>query len=433
MTSASPAKENWQIPPHFEQTPSAVEGISVFAPLPVVEDSIAPTAFKCPNCGATTQYDISAGGVACEHCGYQNAVKAQRVGLNASVFEFTLEALDHAERGWGVERQEMSCRNCGAALSVEPRAITTTCPFCGSNEVNLQAASGESLRPRFIIPFKIQGEALAAHAREWLGKGWFHPSELVSQVGMERFNGIYLPYWTFSAGITSDWKAEVGYERTVSHYNPSTRTTETHTEIDWRWENGRAGTRIQDMLISGTGRLSRTILERIHPFSLADLMTYSADYLAGWKALAYDVALQPAWEEGKRSMRERAKSACYDQIRTSHVRNFNMSAGFSDENWRYILIPVYVASYKFEDKTFQVMVNGQTGQTAGQKPVAWWKVWLAITALLSPGGLLVLVGLPLLFLGGFGIVPIIIGAVLLIAGLVFSAIIYKSAVDSEVA
>jgi predicted RNA-binding Zn-ribbon protein involved in translation (DUF1610 family) len=431
MTLAHPRLENWQAPPHFKAAPSAVEGITVFAPVEVEEEDSSPTSFKCPNCGAATRFDVSSGEVACEHCGYKNPVKAARVGLNASVFEFTLEALNQSERGWGVERQELACGSCGAVMSIEPRAITTTCPFCGSNEINLRAAVGETLRPRFMIPFKIQNQQLAARTQEWLGKGWFHPGELAGQVGLDRFMGIYLPYWTFNAVIASDWKAEVGYERQVSHYNSQTKTNETHTEIDWRWESGHASTAIEDLLIPGTGRLSRLILGQISPFNLADLMTYSPDYLAGWKALAYDVALQPAWEEGKRSMRERAKAACYQQIRTSHVRNFNMGADFSDESWRYMLLPVYLASYRFEQKTFQVMVNGQTGQVAGQKPVAWWKVWLAIAVLLSPGALLALVGLPLLLLGGFGLIPIIIGGILFIVGLIFSGIIYKNALASE--
>ena len=207
MTNAQTGLENWQIPPHFKASSSALEGITVYIPIVAEEDSSAPEAFKCPNCGATTRYDISAGGVACEHCGYQAPVRAAKVGLNARVFEFTLEALSQAERGWGAERQEMACKNCGASLSVELHGITSTCPFCGSNEVNLQAAAGDSLRPRFIIPFKIQGELLAARTREWLGKGWFHPSELSGQVGVERFAGIYLPYfslnlrWVMSAVI----------------------------------------------------------------------------------------------------------------------------------------------------------------------------------------------------------------------------------------
>jgi hypothetical protein len=77
------------------------------------------------------------------------------------------------------------------------------------------------------------------------------------------------------------------------------------------------------------------------------------------------------------------------------------------------------------------MVNGQTGKVAGQKPVAWWKIWLAIAALLAPGILSGLIGLPLLLLGGAGIIPIGLGIFLFIAGAVLSFILYQKARESE--
>ncbi|MCE1252136.1 MAG: hypothetical protein LWX83_01165 [Anaerolineae bacterium] len=434
MSLSHPRLDNWQIPSGFKAISSALEGISVYAPASKEEnENSAPAEFKCPNCGASTRFDVGAGGVACEHCGFVAEVKAASVGLNAAVFEFTLESLKQAERGWGVERQELACRSCGAALSIEPRALTGTCPFCGSHEVFQRSATSESLRPRFVVPFKIENKDLASRTREWLGKGWFHPDGLASQVGMDLFTGIYLPFWTFSAGINAVWKAEVGYERQESHYNPNTKQNETVTVIDWVWRDGRAHLNINDLLVCGSKRISGTLLERISTFDLRALMAYAPDYLAGWKALAYDISLQNAWEEGKANMREKAKTSCHDQIDSSHVRNFNMSADFDDESWRYILLPVYVASYRYEQKTFQVLVNGQTGEVAGQKPVAWWKVWLAITVLLSPGALLALIGLPLLLAGGLGIVPLAIGGLLFVIGLVISGFIYKSALDSEAA
>jgi DNA-directed RNA polymerase subunit RPC12/RpoP len=433
MALPHPTLTNWQIPGGFRQVPSAVEGITVYAPFSQEESAApaTPNTFKCPNCGANTEYNVAAGGVACEHCGYSVAVKAERVGLNASVFEFTLDALDQSERGWGVERQELLCQSCGAALSTEARAITNTCPFCGSHEVNLHAVSSDHLRPRFIIPFKVEKTELAQRTHEWLGKGWFHPDELAKQVGLDQFNGIYLPFWTFNAAIHTDWKAEVGYEREETYYNPSTKTTETRTVIDWVWRDGNTDVDIKDLFIPGTGRISHIILDKITPFDLSGLMSYAPDFLAGWKALAYDVPLRDAWEEGKKAMREEAKTSCYNDIDSSNVRNFNMSADFGDESWRYMLLPVYLASYRYEQKTYQVMVNGQNGTVAGQKPVAWWKIWLAVAALLAPGALLMLVGLPLMLAGGIGIVPLGLGALLFIIGLVISGFIYKSAIDSE--
>ena len=34
---------------------------------------------------------------------------------------------------------------------------------------------------------------------------------------VDRFVGIYLPYWTFSARLDADWEAECGYERTETY------------------------------------------------------------------------------------------------------------------------------------------------------------------------------------------------------------------------
>jgi hypothetical protein len=80
-----------------------------------------------------------------------------------------------------------------------------------------------------------------------------------------------------------------------------------------------------------------------------------------------------------------------------------------------------------------VMGNGQTGTVAGQKPVAWWKVWLAIAALLLPGLGVGLVGLILLLAGGIGVIALGLGGLLLIGGGAFSVQIYRQAVASEAA
>jgi hypothetical protein len=110
-----------------------------------------------------------------------------------------------------------------------------------------------------------------------------------------------------------------------------------------------------------------------------------------------------------------------------------MSADFAEEAWRYVLLPVYLATYPFEGKVYQVMVNGQTGAIAGQKPVAWWKIWLAIAALLVPALGLGLVGLLLLPLGGVGVIPLVLGFVLLVGGGILSIKFYRDALASEAA
>ena len=279
---------------------------------------------------------MAAGGIACEHCGYIAPVRAMQVGRSADEFEFTLETISQSERGWGEERHILHCGSCGAALSLPIGTLSTTCPFCASNQINVTPGLEESLRPRFLVPFKIKPKQNQHLASQWLGRGWYHPDELVSNAILNRFVGVYLPFWTFDAHIDAAWHAQVGYEEVKRHYNAREKRWETHTEINWRWENGAVQLDIDDLLVAGSSprHINHRILKRLYPFNMSDLVTYEPEYLAGWRAQAYETPLTDAWESGKSQIREQAKKTCYQDIPTSHVRNFSMTADFADESWR---------------------------------------------------------------------------------------------------
>lgn len=425
--------QTWTPPEGYMRVDSKLPNVIVYAPQPETVEKDQAKSYACPNCGANISYDVSASGIACEYCGYIAPVKAMHVGKKADEFEFTLETISQSERGWGIQRQVLHCDSCGGNLSIPQGTLSTTCPFCSSNQVNVTTSLEESLRPRFLIPFKITREQTRRLATDWLGKGWFHPNELAVNTFVDRFVGVYLSFWTFDTKINAHWRAQVGYQKTVRHYNASQKRWESRTKIVWRWENGDIHLNIDDFLVTGSSNrhISHRILKRIYPYHMSGLVGYNPDYLAGWRAQAYETTLTEAWESGKCAIREQAKKACYQDIPTQRVRNFSMTADFEDEAWRYILLPVNLTSYRYEDQIYQVMVNGQTGAVAGQKPVAWWKIWLAIAALLLPGILLGVIGLPLLFIGGFGIVPIALGIILFVIGLIISFKLYNSAHQSE--
>ena len=130
-------------------------------------------------------------------------------------------------------------------------------------------------------------------------------------------------------------------------------------------------------------------------------------------------------------MREQTRQACISQASTSMVRNFSMNLDFSQETWRYVLLPVYVAAYRYQGKTFQVMVNGQTGVVAGQRPVDWTRIWLVVAALLAPGVLLGLLGLVTLVFAGLGAAIGGFGFILLVIGIVIAVIIVLNAMKMD--
>ncbi len=390
----------------------------------------AELTFTCPQCGASTAYDPSAASVACAHCGYVHKIEAQVVGAQAKASEFTLDTLQQQQRGWGQERRELHCDSCGADLSLAPTDLSVTCPFCGSNEVITRPAIQEMLRPEFLIPFKQDREGCRELARAWLGKGWMHPSGLVNAAASTQFQGIYLPFWTFSTQIQSNWDAEVGHERTEQYYDSGSKTWHSRIVIDWRWESGQVGLPIRNLLMKGTQNVSKILIEKIYPFNLKELAEYQPEFLAGWQAKAYDIPLQTAWDDAKANMREQAKRACEKDINSAHVRNFSMKADFEEETWRLVLLPIYLAAYRFQNKAYQIMINGQSGKVAGQKPVAWRKVWLATALLLAPSLILAAAGMIVNSTGGDGSIPVTLGVFLFLIGLIASAIIVNQAMKA---
>ncbi len=226
---------------------------------------------------------------------------------------------------------------------------------------------------------------------------------------------------------SASWRAEVGHTETDRYYDHGSKEWKTRTRVVWRWESGSVRVPFDDLLVAGTTKLSPLLLNRIKPFDLSQLAPYDAKFLAGMQAQAYDMPLDSAWENAREEMRAETREACLGQASTSRVRNFSMILDFDEESWRYILLPVYVAAYRYRDRVYQVLVNGENGAISGQRPVDWNKVWLAIAAILAPGFLLGLIGLGTVVFAGIGVPIAAVGFVFLVIGLVITAIIFRKA------
>jgi len=328
----------WQSfpPANFIPAPSAVEGIEVYVPAPHQgkESQQETVRFSCPQCGGSTAFSATDGGLTCTNCDYYEPPQQAVVGKGAEQFEFTVETMKRAAHGWGQARKELQCQGCGAYTTLPAGLLTRTCPFCGSNEVVQRDAAQDNLRPRFLIPFKIEAEACYTAARTWLGSSWMTPGKLKRLAQVADFTGIYLPFWTFDATTAASWKAEVGHTKTERYY--SNGKWRTRTKTVWKWESGHAQLDIDDLVISGTSRISALLFNRIRDFNMRDLAIYEPTYLAGYQAQAYDIPLETSWETARHEMREKTRQACRSQAGSSKIRNFSMEMGFNEESWSYV-------------------------------------------------------------------------------------------------
>lgn len=415
-------------PDNYIRVPSALPGIEVYAPKPAEEAKTPDVVdFDCPQCGAATAFSLEDGGLKCAHCGYFEPPPAEIVGRGAQDFEFKVDTLEQAAHGWGAKRSDLVCSNCGAETSLPVGSLSTGCPFCGSNKVLQRDGAQTALRPRFLIPFRVDQERAAKIASEWLGKSWLVPDVVKKSTSLSAFSPLYLPFWTFDAAAFAKWRAQVGYDETERYYDSSDKTWKTRTVTRWRWENGQVRQVYDDVLISGTDRLSALHLGNIQNFKLSDLVVYSPEYLAGIGANAYDVPLEAAWARGRHAIRADVHNLCHQQIHGDHVRNFEMAMDLADESWRYILLPVLVNAFPFREKTYRIMINGQTGRISGQRPVDWPKVWFVNAMMLLPGILTALIAYLLQFSNPDAFLFVWVGLVILLLGLIGMGILLAHA------
>ena len=57
-----------------------------------------------------------------------------------------------------------------------------------------------------------------------------------------------------------------------------------------------------------------------------------------------------------------------------------VQTAIGDVTFKHILLPVWLAAYKYRGKTYRFVVNGRTGRVQGERPYSAWKIGFAVLA-----------------------------------------------------
>ena len=74
-------------------------------------------------------------------------------------------------------------------------------------------------------------------------------------------------------------------------------------------------------------------------------------------------------------MVEQLRQLSAAQVPGDTHRNLQIHPQFSGRTFKHILVPVWVLSFNYRAKLFQVLVNGYSGKIAGDYPLSWWKIF----------------------------------------------------------
>jgi hypothetical protein len=348
-----------------------------------VGETVALSKFACPACGGEANWNPGKQKLVCPFCGTESPAKLDSDG---TIVEHDLAAalrgIGDDRRGWQADTRQVKCQSCNAISVLNPARQAQNCEFCGSAQLVPYAEAKPAFRPESVLPFTVSEPDARNRIRAWYGKLWLAPNALKKMALTDTVRGVYLPYWTFDARVDAAWTAEAGhYYYTTETYTENGRTqTRQVRHVRWEPAAGRVQHFFDDDLVCASVGVHPGLLRGIEPFPTAELKPYDAGYVAGWVVERYQIDLIAATQRARAAMNAKMQGMCAEQVPGDTFRNLQVESHYSDQTFKHILAPVWLLTYSYGPRSFQVVVNGVTGHIAGSRPWSWIKVSLVVLA-----------------------------------------------------
>jgi hypothetical protein len=346
--------------------------------------------YSCPACGAEATWDPAKKALVCRYCGTTSPANIELTPTGEEKIvehdlALALRSIPDAARGWQAAKTQVRCQSCQAISVFDPHRVGQRCDFCGSSALVPYEEVKESFKPESLLEFQISETQVRESIRKWYGSRWFAPNALKNRAMTDTLHGVYIPYWTFDAQVHADWQAESGYYyyETESYTNSQgKRATRQVRKVRWVPSAGSLDHFFDDQLVSASRGVHALLLTQVEPFPTKHLKPYNPGYLAGWVVERYQIDLVNAAQLARNKMDERLRQLCAQRVPGDTHRNLQVRADYSAQTFKHILVPIWLLSYQFHGKPFQVVINGYTGAIAGEYPKSWIKITLAVVAAL---------------------------------------------------
>ncbi len=285
---------------------------------------------------------------------------------------------DHAAKQLSqvTTQHSFECTSCGASMSYDASARALRCPFCGSTAMEQRAAT-RSIQPMGVVPLSVSREQAETTLRQWLGTGFWRPSDAARAARIGEIAAVYVPYWVFEAQAHTMWTAD------SSPAPPGSRG-------DWYPLSGTNQASYQHVLVGGSSILTPHETESIAPFELAAIVPPEQVDLENSIVEAFKVPRKLARPLARGAIETLEHHACRRQV-PNRARNVHVNVRIEGLRGRPLLLPVWVLAYRYKHQLHRVLINGQTGKIAGSAPFSYRKLAMVLAVVLAVIGLIVLI------------------------------------------
>ncbi len=365
---------------HFNDRTERTEPVADATPVPSTARD-----FQCPNCGAGMAYDPARSALACASCGHARLLPppssdAQAQALREQDYEDALRRL--AAREPSLEARVVDCPSCGAQTRFDGHVVGDRCAFCAVPLLVAQAHVERLIQPQALLPFALNPQAAQQVFARWVASRWFAPNALKRSVSQaDGIRGVYVPWWTYDARTLTTYRGERGVQRQVADDRPGASADGgqgRHVVTDWTPVAGAVPVAFDDILVVGSPSIPAHLARVLDHWNLAALRPPDPDLMAGFGVEVYRQGLAQGFGLARGRMDGAIDAAIRRDIGGDQQRIHGRQTVVDDIRFKHLLLPVWIGSYRFGGKPYQVVVNGQSGEVEGDRPYSLVKLGLAV-------------------------------------------------------
>jgi LSD1 subclass zinc finger protein len=337
---------------------------------------------KCSGCGALLTYQPGTRHLACAYCGAANEITEAIVSVRIEETDYEAYLKIEPVSAETEQVETVQCSNCGASTTLQPGIVSDRCPFCDTPLVIANAGNSIMIRPHYLLPFHVDRKEAAAGFKKWCNRLWFAPSDLVKKVSADKLTGIYLPYRTFDAETATHYTGQRGtYYYTTESYTVTengqtvTKTREVrHTA--WSSATGVVNNLFDDLLVLASFSLPEKYSRKLEPWDLHELVTYNEKFLSGFRTETYRTDVQTGFNGAKQMMVPDIEETIVGDIGGDEQRIDDYDTQYYNVTFKQILLPLWISTYRYNNKVYRFMVNARTGEVQGERPYSALKIIL---------------------------------------------------------
>jgi hypothetical protein len=333
------------------------------------------------------RYAPDQGLLVCGHCNHSQALRAPSPeAADAAMRELPLHrGLAHDLPAAALEDvRSANCPNCGAVVEFLGAMHAAQCPYCATSVV-VDTGLRRHIKPQALLPFALTETDARKALTKWLGSLWFAPNNLLEYTRKGRaMTGIYAPFWTFDAATSTRYTGQRGvhyYETRTVNVNVNGRS-ETRTQqvrrTRWYPASGRVQRRFDDVITMASRSLPQRLGHELTPWDFSQAQAYNPDFLAGFQAEGYTIPLSEGWDNARDIMARVIERDIRADIGGDEQRITSADTRYAEETFKHLLLPIWTAAYKYNNKSYRFLVNGQTGEVQGERPYSVWKIAFAV-------------------------------------------------------